>query len=126
MKTVLTPAALARAAMASRSPPSDLSTYQIHIPLPSNGVPLGSGAVGGGVGLTTWTGPYAFERRPSLSITRMRPEPAAGGTTTTRPERLLRSFELISLRLLVLRGNSTSWPRVRPLPARASLPPGAT
>src|SRR4051794_25034324 len=59
MKTVLTPFALARAAMASRSPPSDLSRYQIHIPFPSKTVPVGVslGAAAGGGGLTTWIGP---------------------------------------------------------------------
>src|SRR3954447_8764861 len=114
--------------MASRSPPSDLSTYQIHIPLPSNGVPLGSGVVvvWSGGGLTTRIGPYEFDLRPKRSTARMRPEPAAGGTTTTSPARLLRSFELISLRLLVLRGKRMSWPLVRPAPRRTSLPPGAT
>src|SRR4051795_3609863 len=96
MKTVLTPAAFARAAIASRLPPSDLSRYQIHMPLPSKTVPLGVGAVAAGGGFTTWIGPWALERRPRESITRIRPEPAAGGTTTMRPARLLRSFELIS------------------------------
>src|SRR6478736_4776763 len=124
MKTVLTPAALARAAMASRSPPSDLPTYQIHMPLPSNGVPLGAAAVGGGGGFTTWIGPKVFDLRPRLSITRIRPEPAEGGTTTISPERLLRSLEVISFFLFVLRGNRTRWPRLRPLPLSASLPPG--
>src|SRR4051812_25162382 len=56
----------------------------------------------------------------------MRPEPAAGGTTTTSPMRLLRSFELIRRFLFVLRGNTTSWPRTRPGPVSASLPPGGT
>src|SRR3954469_24510696 len=96
MKTVLTPAAFARAVIASRSPPSDLSRYQIHMPLLSNGVPLACGVATGGGGLTTWIGPNAFERRPKRSTTRMRPEPAAGGTTTIRPWRLLRSFDVIN------------------------------
>src|SRR4051795_9708958 len=98
MKTVLTPAALAPAAIASRLPPSDLSRYQIHIPLPSKTVPVGLtlGAMGGGGGLTTWIGPYAFDLRPSRSSTRMRPEPAATGTTTTNPAWLLRSFPEMS------------------------------
>src|SRR3954462_4369256 len=125
MKTVLTPAAFAFAAIASRSPPSDLFRDQIHMPEPSKGVPLGLGAVGGGGGLTTWIGPNVFERRPSLSTTRMRPEPAAGGTTTTRPARLPRTFELMSFLRFDLRGNSTICPRVSPLPVRTSLPPGA-
>src|SRR3954471_18622250 len=102
MKTVLTPAAFAFAAIASRSPPSDLFRYQIHMPEPSKGVPLGLGAVGGGGGLTTWIGPNVFERRPSLSTTRMRPEPAASGTTTTRPPPALaqlRADELLAVRL---------------------------
>src|SRR5919197_1535667 len=118
MKTVLTPAAFARAAIASRSPPSDLSRYQIHIPLPSNGVPLGSAGVIGGGGLTTWIGPYAFDLRPSRSSTRMRPEPALSGTTTTRPERLLRSLAVISFFRFDLRGNRTTWPRARQGPVR--------
>src|SRR3954463_9590245 len=104
MKTVLTPAAFARAVIASRSPPSDLSTYQIHMPLPSNAVPLGRAPVTGGGALTTWIGPNALERRPKRSTTRMRPEPAAGGATTIRPWRLLRSFDVINRFLFDLRG----------------------
>src|SRR4051794_34537678 len=105
MKSVFTPAAFARAVIASRSPPSDLLRYQIHIPLPSNTVPLACGAITGGGGLTTWIGPKALERRPTLSTPRIRPDPAAGGTTTTSPCLLLRSFEVIVRFLFVLRGN---------------------
>src|SRR5436190_23117597 len=97
MKTVRMPSVCARVAIASRSPPSDLFRYQIHMPLPSKTVPLGAGWRTGGGGLTTWIGPKAFERRPKRSTTRMRPEPAEGGTTTTSPSLLLRSFDVSGL-----------------------------
>src|SRR5437773_12173890 len=95
MNTVRMPSACARVAIASRSPPSDLFRYQIHIPLPSKAVPLGGGGVNGGGGLTTRIGPNVLERRPKRSTTRMRPDLAAGGTTTISPLLLLRSFEVI-------------------------------
>src|SRR5690349_7159379 len=94
MKTVEMPSECARAAIASRSPPSDFDRYQIHMPLPSNAVPDGVGCGPGGTNLTTWIGPNALERRPKRSSTRMRPDFAFGGTTTTRPSLLLRSVEV--------------------------------
>src|SRR5436190_20587539 len=84
MKTVRMPSVCARVAIASRSPPSDLFRYQIHMPVPSKAVPLGFGDGIGGGGLTTWIGPNAFERR-RWSTTRMRPDFAIFGTTTIRP-----------------------------------------
>ncbi len=56
MNSVVTPAACACAAIAATEPPSDLLRYQIHMPWPSNAVPLtaalltGGGSVGGGGG----------------------------------------------------------------------------
>jgi hypothetical protein len=60
MNTVLTPAACACAAIAATLPPSDLLTYQIHMPWLSKAVPLaataltGGGSLGGGGGCKAW------------------------------------------------------------------------
>ena len=74
-KIVVIPWAWAWAMMAFGSPPLDLFTYQIHIPLPSNALPLGGGVLGGGVldtppvlGFMTRMGPTAFVRRPRGSF----------------------------------------------------------
>src|SRR5919204_3232200 len=71
--TVEMPCARAWATMACGSAPLDLATYQIHIPLPSNGV---AEAVFGGAGLTTRSGRTEFERRPARSRTYKTPATA--------------------------------------------------
>src|SRR5262245_41232157 len=92
-KTVLMPAAWARAAMALRSPPSLLGSCQIHIPLPANGAGSGPTATrrsGTGSTLRRMT----FERLPARSVTRTEIVPALvpGGTRTTHPVGDRRSF----------------------------------
>src|SRR5262245_24738460 len=92
-KTVLMPAAWARAAIALTSPPSLLGSCQIHIPLPANGAgsrPTATRRTGTGRTLRRMT----FERRPARSVTRTEIVPALvpGGTRTTQPEGERRSF----------------------------------
>src|SRR6476469_7066970 len=81
--------AWAWAMIAFRSPPFDLLTYQIHMPLPSNAVPLGGGAVAPVVVVGVLAGsfrirvvPLRFERTPWGPLRYRRPERAFAGTPT--------------------------------------------
>src|SRR2546423_1775090 len=83
------PCARACDAIAFGSPPLDLLTYQIHMPLPSKAVPLGGAEVPPPrcAGLRTKIGPTLFERRPRGILTYRRPEVALPGTCAIRRPR---------------------------------------
>src|ERR1700716_3915268 len=107
MNSVLTPAACARAAIAGTLPPLDWLMYQIHMPWPSNAVPLTApgpappdAAVGGlrGAGgcsarCTIVIGPKDPVWRVLEIRTMMRPECALLGTVATSPSELWRRRE---------------------------------
>ena len=129
--TVFTPACCARATIAGMLPPSDLLTYQIHMPVLSNAVPLPRMLLG--VGLRIEIGPTTFERAPPLAMILIRPDCAVTGTVTTKPAgRRTRSFAVSAegapplLAARALRRNSTSMPFFRLRPRKRRRPPGAT
>ena len=130
--TVFTPYCCAWAAMPAVVPSLDLLTCQIHIPVPSNAVPLPCTARGV-VRLWMWIGPTTFERSPCSPMILMRPDLAVNGTVVTKPAgRLSRSFE-VSTRgeppdaECTRRLKSTTMPCLRRLrPRKRSRPPGAT
>jgi hypothetical protein len=117
-KTVPTPAARARAAIASRLPPSVLLTYQIHMPLPANtaGSSPGRAAFSDGSAASAITLMLRlFERRPrpSRTVTPTVPSAVPAGTRTVQPPR-----ERTSLVASAPRDQRklTRMPRFRPRP----------
>jgi hypothetical protein len=112
-----------------------LFTYQIHIPEPSNAVPLGGGGGGVFVGgrffgsLRIRIVPVEFERRPLGASTYSRPERAFEGTLTTSREELPLAGRMlrIAVRPLLMRTGNITRPRIDSLlPASFNAPPGAT
>src|SRR3954451_16052454 len=77
------PCALARFTIAFRSPPSALLTYQIHMPLRSNAVPLGGVPVGGAGFFRIHSQRELLVRTPGRPRTYTRPPRASVGTDTT-------------------------------------------
>src|ERR1700730_4424794 len=125
MNRVLTPAACARATIDGTLPPLDWLMYQIHIPWPSNAVPLTApappeAAVGGFFGAggcrarwTTGIGPKGPAWRGLEVSTMMRPECAPLGTVAIRPSGVWRRREPGELRLIrapKARGKTTTIP----------------
>src|SRR4029079_16894475 len=131
--TVVTPYWAAWADIPAVVPSLDLLTYQIHMPLPSNAVPLpfrGRGVVR----LWMWIGPTTLERAPWGPTIRIRPDLAVAGTVATKPSPLrTRSLEVSRARTppedlwVRARLNTTCIPcLLRLRPRKRSLPPGAT
>src|SRR3954452_17389135 len=118
--------------MPAAVPSLDLLTYQIHMPVPSNAVPVPLIDLGS-VRLWIWIGPTTLERRPRASMIRIRPDRALVGTVVTKPSGLrIRSFARSGARLpppaaRALAGKSTTIPRfVRLRPRKRRRPPAAT
>src|ERR1700722_10321303 len=115
----------------------ELLTYQIHIPWPSNPVPVGAAALGVGPeaviflagGCSAWLtiviGPTEPVWRVWLISTMMRPEWAARGTVTSSPPELWRRCDAGDTRVTRApgeRGNTTVIPARSPAPASRSVP----
>src|SRR4051812_26417285 len=116
--------------IAAGSPPEALVTYQIHMPLPSNAVPLlvTAGVCGTAAGRRTVSGRrMRLERRPARSRTYRTPETARPGTTTEPFERVVTRTVALSRRVAVafLAKTATSG-RLKLRPRSRSSPPGCT
>src|SRR3978361_776017 len=86
------PAALARAAIVGTSPPSDFDMYQIHMPFPSNAVPLGATVLWRAIGIggRIRTGPQVGEGGPAVPRRLACPLGGLAVTATTNPWALKR------------------------------------